>query len=270
MGASGRRTGAPGVGIGVSRQTKRAVCGLRNRAASATGGLLSPGGGGGVTTSHASPERSAGVTRLLVEEADSLRRQVAEMRERNERLASQMEGVMSARGAKAGGTSAVETAFYREQLEDRESKARELEKQMYEARDRAAKEKNELQERLSKLEKDKVGLESDLRHALALGDSTENASLQRKLLETDEMNRQLAQKVHALTKNAFIASADTRVASAKGLEQLEADIEGNSKKLEAALGERQALADRADNAEKSKLETEKRCQGLLEQTERLK
>lgn len=65
---------------------------------------------------------------MLVEEADGLRKQISELKEKNERLASQMEGVMSARGAKA--MTAVETAFYREQMEDKDIRLKDMEKQL--------------------------------------------------------------------------------------------------------------------------------------------
>ena len=79
---------------------------------------------------------------MLVEETEQLRKTIAELREKNDRLTNQIEGVMSARGNK--GVSAVETAFYREQLDDKESRLKTLVRQLDEERENFHKERKEM------------------------------------------------------------------------------------------------------------------------------
>lgn len=93
-------------------------------------------------------------------------------------------------GNKAGIT-AVETQFYKHQLEDKDLRYKELQKQQMDDQDRFQAEKNELIEKIGRVERDKVAVESDLRHALALGDETEHANLRRQMEETDAMNKKL-------------------------------------------------------------------------------
>ncbi|CAD7938272.1 unnamed protein product [Amoebophrya sp. A25] len=227
---------------------------LRNRSA------LSPG-------RNLSPERS-GVARMLVEETEQLRKTIAELREKNERLSSQMEGVMSARGSK--GVSAVETAFYREQLDDKEVRLKQLVRQLDEERESFHKERKEMTSTVNRLEKEKLAVESDLRHALALGDETENASLHRKVKESDEMNKKLMDKINQLTSNAFISTADTRVASAKRLERLEEELKEKAAALTEALAAKDKLGAETETLRKKSEEADTKFKTVWEESERMR
>ncbi|CAD7927359.1 unnamed protein product [Amoebophrya sp. A120] len=243
---------------GVTKQTRRAVTGtgmLRNRTA------LSPGGRG------PSPERS-GVARMLVEETEALRKQIGDLKDKNERLTNQMEGVMSARGNK--GVSAVEVAFYREQLDDKEQRIKQLQKSLDEDRDSFHKERKEMTATVNRLEKEKLAVESDLRHALALGDETENASLHRKVKESDDMNKKLMEKINSLTSNAFISTADTRVASAKRLERLEEELVEKQKALEGAIADKQKVTFEITEMKNKVTAAEEKYKTTWEENERIR
>ena len=261
----------------LSKQSRRAVLGggssgvggggrtggLRHRVAS-----LSPSGGGGVVASSRSPE-GRGVTRMLAEEAESLRRELKDIKEKNERLSTQMDGVMSAREGKQG-SNAYADAFYKEQIGDRDSKVNQLHKQLLDERENAAAKQKHLADKIAEAEKEKIAVEADLRHALALSDETENAGLQRKLKETDEMNRRLMEKLNKLTTNAFISTADTRVASAKRLEILEKDLVETQKalaKVEAEKADNLAAVEAAKSTQK---EAEEKYHVLFESSERVR
>lgn len=84
------------------------------------------------------------------------------------------------------------------------------------------------------------------------------------------MNKKLMEKINALTGNAFISTADTRVASAKRLERLETDLVENKKALEEAIEEKEKLKAQIETLNKTKAEMDGKYKDMFENSERLR
>lgn len=130
--------------------------------------------------------------------------------------------------------------------------------------------KMDMMRRVAQSEKEKLEVESELRHLKAFDEKSNLQHWKRKVGEAEENNKQLLAKVTALTKNAFLGTADARAASGKQLEEMEQQIKKQATLHEKNAKEKEEMEAENADLKKQHLATSAKVKELLEDNERFR